>query len=719
MPQIHGAARRLCVVVAVVGLAGSGCGATQPSAAPSGTASSRTAATTSPSTDASGLPPFRDVTMYRADEARTGVQPGPGPVSDPTLVWSRKSQAPIRFSPVLLSGILIVGSNDGLVYGLDARTGADRWAYAAGAAVEGSGAAANGTVVVADGDGRLHALDAATGKRRWTIDVGAQQASTVPAPLVIDNGVVYAAVEHAVRGYDLATGVEAWEWPAPDAVTTLTVFDGTAYVGASDGYLYAISLAGATERWRHKTGFLPGNTIVSGDTAFSISAHDEGQSVGNLFALDRATGTERWHFSGDSGLQISAGAVRDGVFYAPSQADGFFAVSVADGHKLWNLQGTGSMFSAAALVDDALYVAVNEPQAILAIRASDGMRLWQKPLDGTPWGGVAVSGGMVFSTDDSGEIRAYAEANVAASVTGGVSGPLAPPVSAVPKPPNPFKLVSSVEASLLGIPDVRGFGVGSDGNLVIADSRPHVSVLSPTGKLLESWGKAGSGKGDLGSPGGIAVGPTGLVYVSDPDNGRVDIFKPDGTFVRQFGRFGSAEGQFLNAFDLGVDAAANVYVADDGTGTLSKFDALGHFVWRVGGEGATDPDLQGHFHSVKIDTAGRIWVTNDGPARVMAFDTDGHKVDAFGVKGTEIGQLWAPCGVAVDRLGNLFVYQCGGRGTQVFDPVPGHRLIGGWYPDDGPLIDEGFDIASNGHLFSAAREGDHRILEFQVTLATP
>ncbi|HTM56969.1 MAG TPA: hypothetical protein VL123_00990, partial [Candidatus Udaeobacter sp.] len=51
---------------------------------------------------------------------------------------------------------------------------------------------------------------------------------------------------------------------------------------------------------------------------------------------------------------------------------------------------------------------------------------------------------------------------------------------------------------------------------------------------LFTFGSLGSGAGQFDHPYGIAIGPDGLVYVTDEGNDRVEVFKKDGTFVSQF-----------------------------------------------------------------------------------------------------------------------------------------------------------------------------------------
>jgi DNA-binding beta-propeller fold protein YncE len=260
--------------------------------------------------------------------------------------------------------------------------------------------------------------------------------------------------------------------------------------------------------------------------------------------------------------------------------------------------------------------------------------------------------------------------------------------------------------------------VGPDGNIYVVDRRPMVSVISPDGRTLRQWGRAGSGDGEfdflapsLSDVAKIAVGRDGLVYVSDRNNGRVQVFTPAGEYVRQFGNRGANADRLLVPWDLGVDNAGNVYVIDAGRGSLSKFDSTGTFVWRVGGVGASEPELRSGGHGVRFDPSGRLWIASDDVGRLIALDADGHKVDGFGESGSRAGQLAAPCGLNLDRAGNLYVYNCIGGRIQVFDPQ--HQLIGLW---DGPVDDrrQSFAFAPDGRMYQLGP--DDTILEIRIDL---
>ncbi len=223
-----------------------------------------------------------------------------------------------------------------------------------------------------------------------------------------------------------------------------------------------------------------------------------------------------------------------------------------------------------------------------------------------------------------------------------------------PALPNPFTITAGYGAKSLGLDHPDALAAGSDGNLYVTDLSQRVTVISPGGEVLRRWGKPGTGPGEFkfiaGDPttptdvaGRIAVGRTGMVYVSDSGNGRVQVFTPQGRFIRQFGSHGSGTGQFFFPGDLVIDGSGNVYVTDNqsqtlakfspagkviwrigGTDnqsqTLAKFSPAGKVIWRIGGSASSDPDLAGHQGPGSIDAHGRIVTVNDDQNRVFYVD---------------------------------------------------------------------------------------------------
>jgi outer membrane protein assembly factor BamB len=631
-------------------------------------------AASAPPIAAGGPPPFVDVPMYRMDPTHQGVQPGPGPVGQPMLAWSVKAGAGISTSPVLGGGTLFIGSDDGNLYALDARTGADRWHLGLGAPAASAPVFGDGIVAIADSAGTVYGVDATTGSEVW--HTAAVATGAAPA---LDRGTVYTTGrDHHAHGFDLRTGVERWSWATTgDLGNSIAIAGDVAYIGSQDGVLHAVALDGSKELWSYATiGTSVGVPIVSGDVVLVNSLQGSGEQSGELYALDRTSGTLLWRFRGPSGLQVTLGSVRDGILYAPTEADGIYAFHVADGTLAW--QGAGPrVFFGTALVDDTLYLSSESPAEIEAVRASDGTRLWSLPVSEVPKGNPVVSGGMVFGSDASGEVRAYASGADVAGTPGSTPRPLN--ASAAPAAvSNPFTIVARYDTARLGLDRPIALAIGPNGDAYVTETGGRVSQIGADGTVVRRWGKQGSGLGEFdfvapnpedGAHASIAVGPDGKVYVSDSSNHRVQVFTADGTFIRAFGSYGTSPGQFVLPFDLSADAQGNVYVLDDGAVRLSKFGPDGAILWVI--DETTTPLFAGHGHGARLDSQGRVVVGMDDSARILYLDPDGKVVDSFSAPA---------CDVTIDAHDNLYAGGCDLKAIQVFDPS--HGLVGSWPAPD-------------------------------------
>ena len=293
--------------------------------------------------------------------------------------------------------------------------------------------------------------------------------------------------------------------------------------------------------------------------------------------------------------------------------------------------------------------------------------------------------------------------------------------SASPSLPNPFVIVNHWSGESLGLLNPEDLAIGPDGNIYVTDNNDRVTVISPQGSVLRRWGSQGAGPGQfrfigpVGDPHGrVAIGSSGLVYVSDSGNDRVQVFTAGGRFVKQFGN-----DQLLSPDFLAVDGAGNTYIADD-NGT-TKFSPAGVLVWRIIPGVSSDPDLNHGILPASFDSHGRLLGALPEGDRVIYLDPDGHKVDAFDIG---VSLMEGPCRVTVDAQGYTYVTSCGPNGNApdfvgaqgadslVFDRE--HKLVGGWRgtPHDALRTSPGF--GPNGEVF--ALEWDGTLVELQITL---
>jgi RHS repeat-associated protein len=91
-----------------------------------------------------------------------------------------------------------------------------------------------------------------------------------------------------------------------------------------------------------------------------------------------------------------------------------------------------------------------------------------------------------------------------------------------------------------------------------------VGEFNSEGKLLRTWGTAGSEAGKLGDPYDIAIGPEGYVWLAEYANNRVQVFTPSGEYKYGFGSKGTGSGQFEHSPHGIAFYGSYVYVLDSG-----------------------------------------------------------------------------------------------------------------------------------------------------------
>ena len=213
----------------------------------------------------------------------------------------------------------------------------------------------------------------------------------------------------------------------------------------------------------------------------------------------------------------------------------------------------------------------------------------------------------------------------------------------------------------------RGVAVDDDGNILVVDKNNHrIQKFTPEGKFITAVGKKGKRPLEFNVPFGIAIHPLNKkVYVVDNCNHRIQILNSDLTFSSSFGSQGSGNGQFRHHWDVTFDSTGNVYVADSGNHLIQVFTAEGELLRKFGKKGSGNGELNCP-SSISIDSDNVVYVTEDDNHRVSMFTCEGKFLTSFGTKGSEPGQFNYPRGIAVDKNGVIVVSDCDNDRLQFF-----------------------------------------------------
>lgn len=168
----------------------------------------------------------------------------------------------------------------------------------------------------------------------------------------------------------------------------------------------------------------------------------------------------------------------------------------------------------------------------------------------------------------------------------------------------------------------RDVALDADGNVYISDTgNKRVRVYNAAGEYLRDIGSAGSELGQLDEPGGLAISPDGRLFVADTWNRRVSVFTLDGIPLYTFEVRGWYEDQGNRPY-LAVDGERNLlYVGDPQAGRVLVYDTQGNCVGSFGQPSttATDNSMFQVVAGIALDDAGNVYVVDSGAGRVLRF----------------------------------------------------------------------------------------------------
>ena len=221
--------------------------------------------------------------LMRAIDARTGA-----------LIWSYTRDQPpecmCSYQSILANGLLFAQTDGHSLYAFAPSGAAPSrrlWAFDGDGALLTKPVSAGGVVVVGSSDRNLYGLDAKTGKMLWTATTG--YAFTAD-PVIAGDVVVIGDEGGNIDGFDLKTGKTVWNFGASGAIDDAAVTAGsTAYVVSEDHNVYALDIRTGQTLWQHAMDdyaayppILVGHELVVDNRA------------GQLIALDAAHGSLVW-----------------------------------------------------------------------------------------------------------------------------------------------------------------------------------------------------------------------------------------------------------------------------------------------------------------------------------------------------------------------------------------------------------------------------------------
>lgn len=171
--------------------------------------------------------------------------------------------------------------------------------------------------------------------------------------------------------------------------STAAIAEGTVYVGCLDGKLYAVDLASGRQRWEFPTelGFTA-SAAVRAEGVFI------GDSDGRFYCIHAKTGKPKWDFPTEAEINSSANFYRDRVLFG-SQDGMLYCLKADSGEPAWAYESQDMIQCSPAVADGRVFVAGCDAR-LHVVDAEKGTRVAHVDIEAPTLCTPAVRGRMAL-----------------------------------------------------------------------------------------------------------------------------------------------------------------------------------------------------------------------------------------------------------------------------------------------------------------------------------
>jgi outer membrane protein assembly factor BamB len=311
------------------------------------------------------------------------------------LRWKSNLASTIMSRPVCRNNIIIATTKNGFLVGLN-MNGGRLWRTALGSATRSTPAADTAAAYVVTVDGTLYSIDLRSGAVNWKKSVvGPLLFGCEPA---VDDNLIFVATSYGMVQAFSSKGTEVWRHNLEEGIfSSITVSEGTLYVGTDRSKIYAMNARDGRVRWTFNTD---GRIFISSPKVYRGTLF-VGCYSGTFFAVDARSGRLRWKFKANKSV-LSTPAFHGRVVYFGSEEGTVYALDISDGGKLWEFSTKRPIIAGADVFGDSLLIPSGS--TLYSIDMVSGDLNWKEGLASGINTPVTVVGNTAYVGLDNGEV---------------------------------------------------------------------------------------------------------------------------------------------------------------------------------------------------------------------------------------------------------------------------------------------------------------------------
>ncbi len=289
-----------------------------------------------------------------------------------SIKWTFATGGKVISSPVLLNGIIYVGSLDGNFYALNSETGTEIWRFESGNQIRTIPVMYNNEIICFESGNTLFAIDF-KGNQLWTTQLydgtvinEHDQWDCFRSSPTLNDTVVYIGSELGkVLGINIKTGEIVFSVQTPQAnatiETTPLIYKNKIFVGDWLGVFSVFDLTTGDLTWQYDTKedntYDWVNAIVSKPLIYNNTIYFGGRNC-NLYAFNPDTGEKKWMYHSPEDKWLFGGpVVNDNVLYVGSSyQEKLYAFNPDQPELLWQTFVGGLNYGDPSVTNDYVVI---------------------------------------------------------------------------------------------------------------------------------------------------------------------------------------------------------------------------------------------------------------------------------------------------------------------------------------------------------------------------
>jgi eukaryotic-like serine/threonine-protein kinase len=325
---------------------------------------------------------------FRNDPLHTGRSSYLGPTQG-AILWSYLADQMISSSPAVdAANIVYFGSDDNHLRALHGANGSLLWSANLGRSVESSPCLTpdGSRVVVGSDNGSVYWLDAETGSVTWRIDL-TDNGIVDSSPVVSAGGVVFiGAYPGNLYALSNVSSTPVWNHTFGQPVASSPALDENSQivvVGCYDGTVYAVDSVNGVLQWKYVTsaGVVSSPTIDVQRALVLVGSFDM-----FLYALNESTGALVWKFNASNSISSSPALSGGGMVIFGDDSGIVHGLNGTNGLEVWNYATASNLglYSSPALDAQGLAFIGTEDGHVIALDEATGTLMWKLSLSDNP-----------------------------------------------------------------------------------------------------------------------------------------------------------------------------------------------------------------------------------------------------------------------------------------------------------------------------------------------